>query len=618
MTRCTLELGGDLIAVANEGTFEAEYALFDPGEIELSAAGPGTIREVGYRTTAGEARSRLTQAGVTAAHAQAAAKATNRWIARAYARGPAVRHIALRLEAAELFDGRTYDAATERYQGAWLDLPALAESVSGTFDAFKCSVLMQAIHLAALLSESGDDEPLVLATAELTAQRKPGERTFKRITFSEPNALVAAFGALRRTREHAAAEAGPGRREIVAWLRQRAKRAPGVAARYSAIEGELGAREPPARGPLADPELWGLEMTLALGETEGVIDRLEMIERRRGRLPGTTYLRDRVALMVGSEEARAIAERVSSLSTSMAAFHELQLLAAQAWAAAGDVRQAHAFARDLLDDAAASDALRMHAREVLDATGHATTAPEGGVPLIPKPPLAPSGTDPQAIRHEAQRVSVPAGTRSQEFARSGTEPARPLVVDLSVPSYRTEPRGQRLWSLPPEGDRSTESETLEMLSLPPGMTDEPPPHDEAPRTPPTARITCTYLARELGRELRIRHGVEVRSDLDGLEVTQRYLLESIAGDMARTPEEDREVMRHGAFVCELLARRLGARWADLDSADPVRWAMLVPSRSHPDSVCRVWPFARVLRFVAMRHRERDLVSYLLQLEVHAN
>ena len=618
MSRCTLELGGETIAVATEGTFEAEYALFDPGEIELSAAGPGTIREIGYRTTAAEARSRLAQLGLTGAQAESAAKATTRWIARAYARGPAVRHIAHRLAAAELFDGRTYDPATERYQGAWLDLPALAESLSGSVEAFKCSLLMQALHLAALLAESGDDEPLVLATAELTALRRPGERTFKRVAFAEPSTFVAALGALRRPKEHVAAVAGPGRREIAAWLRQRAQRTPAASARLTAIEAELGARAPPARGPLADPELWALEMTLSLGETDGVIDRLDSIEKRGGRLPGTTYLRDRVALMVGSEEARTIAERASSLSTSMAAFHELQLLAAQAWAAAGDVRRAHAFARDLLDDAAASDALRMHAREVVDATGHATTAPEGGVPLIPKPPLAPSGTDPQAVRHETPHASPLIGTRSQELARSGTEPARPLVLDLSVPSFRTEARGSRLWSIPAERERSAESESLEALSLPLGLTDEAPPHDEAPRTPPTARLTCTYLARELGRELRIRHGVEVRGNMDGLEVAQRYLLESIVGEMARTPEEEREVMRHGAFVSELLARRLGARWVDLDSGDPVRWAMLVPSRSHPDSVCRVWPFARVLRFVAMRYKERDLVSYLLQLEVHAN
>jgi hypothetical protein len=31
----------------------------------------------------------------------------------------------------------------------------------------------------------------------------------------------------------------------------------------------------------------------------------------------------------------------------------------------------------------------------------------------------------------------------------------------------------------------------------------------------------------------------------------------------------------------------------------------------------VWPFARVLRFVAMGHKERDLVSYYLELQARA-
>jgi hypothetical protein len=32
---------------------------------------------------------------------------------------------------------------------------------------------------------------------------------------------------------------------------------------------------------------------------------------------------------------------------------------------------------------------------------------------------------------------------------------------------------------------------------------------------------------------------------------------------------------------------------------------------------RVWPFGRVMRFVAMGHKERDLVSYFLELDSRA-
>jgi hypothetical protein len=81
-------------------------------------------------------------------------------------------------------------------------------------------------------------------------------------------------------------------------------------------------------------------------------------------------------------------------------------------------------------------------------------------------------------------------------------------------------------------------------------------------------------------------------------------------------------MRNGAFLSELLARRLGAFWVDLESSDSARWAMLIPasearagaSMQYPPEPTRVWPFARVLRFVAMGHKERDLVSYYLELE----
>lgn len=66
---------------------------------------------------------------------------------------------------------------------------------------------------------------------------------------------------------------------------------------------------------------------------------------------------------------------------------------------------------------------------------------------------------------------------------------------------------------------------------------------------------------------------------------------------------------------QLLARRLGARWAELDAPEPGVWSMVVPCRG--DEVMRVWPIGRVLRFVAMGHKERDLVSYYLELQLHA-
>ncbi len=619
MSRCTLELAGEVIASVQGGVFEAEYALFDPGDIELSATGPGTIRETGYRSTVGEACARLAQFGITRELSEEAAATAKPLLTRAYARGAAVRRVVDSLEAAELFEGRTYDTTAQRYAGTWLDLPALCEALAGEVEPLQASWLLQAFHFAALLAERPENDALALSTADLTATRRPGERTFKRTTFKHAHVLVHALGTMKPSRDQFGAETGPARVEVVGWLRERARKLPGSAVRFAAIESAMVAREPPPRGPLADGELWSLETKLSLGETNGVIERVDAIEKRRGRLPGTTYLRARALLMAGTEDVRSIADRVSALSTSMSAFHELQLLAAQACATAGDVRRAHAFARDLLENATADDTLRMFAREVLDATGRATTAPEGGVPLIPKPPLTPSGTEPES--GSSNPPIVPAGPtgsptrRPRDRARSAADRLSSLAVDMSLPLLHIELRGDRVWSLAPEGEVATEG--AERLSIPPGMQDESPPHDEAPRSPPAARLVCTYLTRELGRELRMRHSVELRTDVDGLELAQRFLREAVTGERARTSEEQREVMRQGAFVAELLARRLGARWIDLESPDPGHWAMLVPSRLKPDAVCRVWPFGRVLRFVAQRHKERDLVSYFLQIEFHA-
>jgi hypothetical protein len=141
-----------------------------------------------------------------------------------------------------------------------------------------------------------------------------------------------------------------------------------------------------------------------------------------------------------------------------------------------------------------------------------------------------------------------------------------------------------------------------------------PPLDEPPRTPAAARMVFTLLSRELARELRIRHSVELESNLEGLELAQRFLHERFADGRARTRDEERELLRHGAFVSELLARRLGARWLDLSADEPGRWAMGIPAALRKDEIARVWPFARVLRFVIMGHKERDLVSYYLELE----
>jgi len=615
VSRCTLELSAQVVVEAREGPLNAEYALFDPGDIQLQSSEPGTNREAGYRTTVAQARARLADQGVTATLAAEAAEAL-RPVSASYARGAAVQCIIDRLGAAEFFEGQLLDPGTGLYRGAWLDLPAL----SADLGLEGGPTLMQAVHLAALLAERTDDEPVALHSAELTALRRPGERTFRRVTLEGIHELVPALQGLGPGSPRPRTSSGPSRQQVVERLRARAERAPASRGILPAIEAALTAREMPANGPLADPELWSVEVRLSQGETRGVVEELDAIERRRGRLPGTAYLRARADLWLHPEHPRELAERVAELSTSMPAFHELELLAAQAWAAAGEVRRARAFARDLLDNATAPEAIRLQSRLILDDL-------EGRSSGFPAP-LGPAGTGNASLnipRAPRAPTGVGVDAPSEKPARGRKRTVRPEPEPAAVVlANRTTDKAPAPTATPvPASPRPGEPEHLETLSLPAGLQGMPPPSlDEPPRAPPAARLAFTFLTRELGRELRMRHGVELQTDIEGLELAQRYLREKLTDGRIRTREEEREVMRNGAFLSELLARRLGAFWVDLDSTDSARWAMLVPAGEarggstveYPPEPTRVWPFARVLRFIAMGHKERDLVSYYLELE----
>jgi hypothetical protein len=625
VSRCTLELAAHVVVAAEGGLLEAEYTLFDAGDIELQSTGPGTNREAAYRTTAGKAQSRLAEQGVTAALAEEAAAALAP-IVGSYARGAAVRCIVDRIGPAELFEGQIFDPGTGLYRGAWLDLPALVADL-GLAGA---PATLQALHLAALLAERADDEPVLLSTVDLMAMRRPGERTFRRVVLENVPRLVPVMRGLGPASPRLRTSSGPNRQQVVDRLRQRADRTPASRDLLPGLEAALAAREQPLQGPLADPELWAIEVRLSQGDVHGVLEELDALERRSGRLPGTAYLRARAELWMHPEEPREIAERISALSTSMPTFHELELLAAQAWAAAGDGRRAKAFARDLLDNTTALETVRLQARLILEELeGRSNTHSAGAgaaipsVPLrIPRAPRAPSGVgaDPPPSSGREKRAAL-------KITRSSRPPPAPVPATAAWSTRATDRAPGRSSSAPapPSSPPSVEVERVEMLSLPAGLQGMPAPAtDEPPRSPPAARLAFTFLSRELGRELRMRHGVELHTDLEGLEVAQRYLREKLSDGRVRSREDERELMRNGAFLSELLARRLGAHWADLDSTESVRWAMLIPPVQPvlPDALgprepAHVWPFARVLRFVAMGHRERDLVSYYLELEARS-
>ena len=638
MSRCILEIAGSLVVEARGGPPEAECALFEPGDIELQADEPGSNREKGYQTTVATARARLESAGIDAALTAEVVAVLRPALARAYARGASARAIVDRLEATELLEARSYDTTGGRYQGFWLDVDGPARDLPLPH----AGALLQALHLAAILSAAPDDASVVLGTADEARARRPGERTLRRVDLGGARGILEAVRALRPPpRGRPGTEAGPGRQEIVAWLRDRAQRAPETRERMAEMEAALSTREAPARGPLSETALWNLETKLSRGETAGVLEQIDALEKRRGRAPGTTYLRARVALMTKSEDPRVLAQRISELSTSMTGFHELELLTAQAWLAAGDMRRARAFARDLGENASADPTLRSQAHDVLEVTGPGSSPQNiahmaaiagpvaAAVVADPRPGSAPPPSDapvtplsqqspespviPRAPRAPSASELGDAGAGASEPTRARSSASmKSLPPGTSFPPYRIEPRGDRPVSPPPP--ETIDIERVETLALPAGIQVEAPPSDDPPRNPTAARVACTYLARELGRELRLRNNVEIQDDVAGLEVAQRFLREALVDGRVRTPEEEREVMRHGAFLSEMIARRLGGRWIEVESRDAGTWVMLVPTRSRPDEVARVWPFGRVLRFVVMGHRERDLVSYYLELE----
>jgi hypothetical protein len=155
------------------------------------------------------------------------------------------------------------------------------------------------------------------------------------------------------------------------------------------------------------------------------------------------------------------------------------------------------------------------------------------------------------------------------------------------------------------------AELAESLSIPQGSSPEPPAPDALPRTIAEARGFFTHLSRELGRKYRIVYGIELRTDVNALEAMQARLFESYNGQKLRSLDDWLDVRRHGALLSEILARTLGAQWSDIAQDELGYWSMMIPPGT------RIWPFARVLRFLAMGPKERDLVSYYLELKDHA-
>jgi hypothetical protein len=547
-----------------------------------------------------------------------------------------------------------------------------------------------------------------LTTREYAAERRPGERSYRRVALDLAANLPHAFRTLaerraaekRQTARPERAQ-GPTREELVLALHERREACPNPEARQRiiAIEGAMkpSPRARPQRGPLSDEELWALEEQLSTGSAVGVFDHLESIEKRSGRSPATSYLRGRASLLLGREPARTIAERAGALAMSMTAFAECELLAAEAWLAAGEVRRAMPFARNLVESANVHEDLRARAAKILDAVDPS----RGPAPPVPStlPPPAPDSSDPviflgqRSISDELRihvdqpfsslppsplHSSPPRGVFEPEIGKSLPSSAAPRLAveqldakeeppsspialiatprpprsgapgkaELSSPprtsvregpmpsflptsrrAHEGTPNLMRGGSQPPfrsdspgahahipKAPRSpvgAEGELVATLALPPGLTGLQAPQGTLPGSVLDARVQFTYLSRELAREYEEDLGIVLRVDLASLEAMQAELLERFPDRVVTTAGQALDVQKHGALLSEILARSFRAFWVDIAPSELGYWAMVVPPET------RVWPFGRILRFIAMQHKERDLVAYYLELAARA-
>jgi hypothetical protein len=585
-TTTSLRLGDRTIAQSDEGLLAAEYALFDGADIVLRATDPVSVREAGYLTTAREALERLARAGVTRGLAEAAARATSSDVVASFARGPAARSVVARLGPHELFDGAIYRSRSSYYEGAWLDLAALSAHLS--FPG--APIFLQVLHLVSALSEVAASTTVHLSTADSTQSRRAGERTHTRVDLEGALRMPDALARLTPRRQPVEPDAAHDRRmrrALVARVRERltVDTSDRLRAHLGALEAAL-APHTMELGPLVDPDLQSVERQLATGDATGIDEQLDEIERRRGATAGIRYLRSRAALLRGEQPPRSVAQFLSDIASegdNGQDYHQAALRAARGWLAAGDEANARSLARRIVEDASAPDRERLFALEILEEVNALGRS---------GPPHDPTGID-ASMRGAPTPATADEPEPPEELPAPGLVAARPATQRPRVAAkhvVRYEP------------------ELAENLTLPGGATEAALGINEQPRNPFQARIAMTRLARNLGRDYRLRFGKALRCNVLAVDAMQQHLIHQYAGAPIEEQTVAWELRRHGALLSEIIARALGGTWADVAPSELGYWAMVLPSG------IRSWPIGRVVRFVSLGNRERDLVGYYLDLE----
>jgi hypothetical protein len=151
-------------------------------------------------------------------------------------------------------------------------------------------------------------------------------------------------------------------------------------------------------------------------------------------------------------------------------------------------------------------------------------------------------------------------------------------------------------------------ELVESLPLPSGCSESDLGGNDRPQTPIAARIAMIRLARDLARDYRLWYRKTLRCDVIGIELMQQHLSRRYVNPIITDDAVAWELRRHGALLSEVLARKLGGVWVDIAPSEPGYWAMALGTD------VRTHPIGRVYRFLVQGHRERDLVSYFLEIE----
>jgi hypothetical protein len=223
------------------------------------------------------------------------------------------------------------------------------------------------------------------------------------------------------------------------------------------------------------------------------------------------------------------------------------------------------------------------------------SAPHGAEPVVLPAPIVEAVPAPAL---QALPAPVPQAPRTSPPPEA--RPVAPVVAEALPVSVATVAPGPRRFVRP---------ETVESLPLPSGTTEAMLPSGSLPADVTQVRIALTRLSRDVGRDYRTLYGTALKTDLLAIDAMQRHLRREGAPKKSR--ELEKELLRHGALLSEILSRRLGGEWVDISTKHPAEWVMVVP----PDA--RVSPIGRVYRFFREGQSESDLVAFYLDLENYA-